>query len=259
MFLVDTHAHLDDSAFTPDLGEVLSRAREAGVRKLVVVGHNMTTSRQAVALALQYSDMYATVGVHPHDAPEVAEGTLSELADLLRHTRVVALGEIGLDYHWNTWPREASQRAFREQIVLAKSLDKPFVVHNREAHADVLAILKEQAPYPYGFVMHCFSGSLELARECMRLGGFISLAGPVTFRNAPRLHDVATHVPLDRLLIETDCPYLAPEPYRGQRNEPSFLVQIAGALASRRGLHVTEIAEATTANARALFDLGSLP
>ncbi|MBT9133693.1 MAG: putative metal-dependent hydrolase YcfH [Firmicutes bacterium] len=258
MFLVDTHAHLNDPAFTADLPLVLARATKAGVRKIVVVGHNMATSRQAVALALQSDDCYATVGVHPHDAPETAEDSLAELAGLLGQTRVVALGEIGLDYHWNTWPKEVSQRAFRAQIALAKALCKPFVVHNRDAHADVLALLKEQAPYHHGFVMHCFSGSLEVARECMRLGGDISLAGPVTFRNAHNLHDVAKNIPLERLLIETDCPYLAPDPYRGQRNEPAFLVKIAEAIAFRRGLDVTKVAEATSANAQRLFSLGDV-
>ncbi|MBT9176304.1 MAG: putative metal-dependent hydrolase YcfH [Firmicutes bacterium] len=258
MLLVDTHAHLNDPAFTADLPEVLARATKAGVRKIVVVGHNMATSRQAVALALQSDDCYATVGVHPHDAPEVVEETLAGLASLLGQTRVVALGEIGLDYHWNTWPKEVAQRAFRAQIALAKSLDKPFVVHNRDAHADVLALLKEQAPYHHGFVMHCFSGSLEVARECMRLGGYISVAGPVTFKSAHRLHDVAKQVPLERLLIETDCPYLAPDPHRGQRNEPAFLVSIARAIAFRRGLDVTRVAEVTCANAQRLFGLGDV-
>lgn len=253
MFLVDTHAHLNDPAFAQDLPAVLTRASEAGVRKIVVVGHNMRTSGQAVTLAEQNKDIYATVGVHPHDAVEVGEDSLTELARHLRHPRVVALGEIGLDYHWNAWPKEVAHQAFRAQIALAKSLEKPFVVHNREAHADILELLKEQAPYPSGFVMHCFSGSLEMAREFLCLGGFISLAGPVTFKNAPRLHEVARHVPLERLLIETDCPYLAPDPYRGQRNEPAYLVSIAKAVAQRRGIKPAELASATTANAKKLF------
>jgi len=213
----------------------------------------MRTSRQAVVLAEQQMDIYATVGIHPHDAVEVGEDSLAELAQHLRHPRVVALGEIGLDYHWNSWPKEVAQKAFRAQIALAKSLEKPFIVHNRDAHADILALLKEQAPYPSGFVMHCFSGSLEIARECMRLGGFISFAGPVTFKNAVRLQEVALHVPLDRLLIETDCPYLAPDPCRGQRNEPAFLVNIVRSIALRRGMKLAELASTTTANARTLF------
>lgn len=253
MFLVDTHAHLNDPAFAQDLPAVLARASEAGVRKIVVVGHNMRTSRQAVVLAEQHKDIYATVGVHPHDAVEVGEDSLTELARHLRHPRVVALGEIGLDYHWNSWPKEIAHAAFRAQIELAKSLEKPFIVHDRDAHADILGLLKEHAPYPSGFVMHCFSGSLEIARECLRLGGFISLAGPVTFKNAPRLHEVARHVPLESLLIETDCPYLAPDPNRGQRNEPAFLVNIAKAVAQRRGIKLAELASATTANAQMLF------
>lgn len=259
MFLIDTHAHLNDPAFTLDLSSVLARAGEAGVGKIVVVGHNMVTSRQAVALAVQNKDIYATVGIHPHDAVEVGEETLAELARRLRHPRVVALGEIGLDYHWNSWPTEVQQEAFRAQIALAKSLGKPFVVHDRDAHADVLTFLKEQAPYPQGFVMHCFSGSLEIAQECMRLGGFISLAGPVTFKNAARLHEIALRVPLERLLLETDCPYLAPDPCRGQRNEPAFLVSIAEAVAVRRRIKLTALALATTANAEALFGLREIP
>jgi len=255
MFLVDTHAHLNDPAF-PDLPAVLARASQAGVREIIVVGHNMATSREAVALALQQRGLYATVGIHPHDAPQATEESLAELETLLQRPPVVALGEVGLDYHWNTWPKDVTQRAFRAQIALAKSLRKPFVVHNRDAHADVLALLKEQAPYDRGFVMHCFSGSLEMARECMRLNGFISLAGPVTFKSARRLHEVAKQVPLERLLIETDCPYLAPDPYRGQRNEPARLVGIARAIAVLRGLELAQVTEATTANAQALFGLG---
>jgi len=256
MFLIDTHAHLNDPAFSSDLPAVLSRALEAQVQKIIVVGHNMATSRQAVFLARNNTDLYATVGIHPHDVPEVVDENLAELAELLVEPRVVALGEIGLDYYWSTWPQEESKRAFREQLALSKSADKPFVVHNRDAHGDVLSLLKEQVPYPRGFVMHCFSGSLEVALECMRLGGFISLAGPVTFRNAQRLRELALKVPLERLLLETDCPYLAPDPYRGQRNEPAYLAGIAQAVARLRGLDVAAVVSATTTNAEALFSLG---
>lgn len=257
--LVDSHAHLNEAAFVEDLPAVVQRAWDAGLGAVVVVGYDLKSSQRAKEIALEYPGVYAAVGIHPHDAPECNSEALSTLADLLKGDRVKALGEIGLDYYWNTWPREIQQRSFRLQLDLAKCLAVPFVVHDRDAHGDVLALLKERAPYPAGFVMHCFSGSSEFARECLRLGGHVSLAGPVTFRNASKLLDVAREVPLERLLLETDCPYLSPDPFRGKRNEPARLVRVAEAIALVRGLDLEHLALATTENAKRLFGLEVRP
>lgn len=253
---IDSHAHLCDERFAPDLLDVLERARAVGVSRIVTVGYSMVSSQRAVELARGSSLVWATVGIHPHDAPECSPENLQQLEAWLRQGEAVALGEVGLDYYWNTWSKEVQQAAFTAQIALAKSLAVPFVVHNRDAHADVLKILKAHAPFPAGFIMHCFSGSSEVASECLRLGGYLSFAGPVTFQNAHKLQAVAKSVPLERLLIETDCPYLSPHPLRGQRNEPARVVLVAEALAALHGVETERIAEATTKNAEALLGRG---
>lgn len=253
--LVDSHAHLNDAAYLEDLPEVVERAFGAGVGAILVVGYDLKSSQRAKELAYEYPGVHAAVGIHPHDAPECTESALETLTSMLKDPRVKALGEIGLDYYWNTWPKEVQQRAFRLQLNLAKRLSVPFIVHDRDAHGDVLALLKEQAPYKDGFVMHCFSGSPEFARECLRLGGHISLAGPVTFRNAFKLVEVALEVPLDRLLLETDCPYLSPDPFRGKRNEPARVTRVAEAIALIKGVEYEQVALATTGNATRLFGM----
>jgi len=253
---IDSHAHLDDERFAHDLADVLARAAALQVARIVTVGYNMLSSRRAVDLARGNKQSWAAVGIHPHDAPQCEEGNLAQIETWLRQGEAVALGEIGLDYYWNTWSKEIQQAAFQAQIVLAKSLAVPFIVHNRDAHADVLRILKAHAPYPAGFIMHCFSGSGEVADECLRLGGHLSFAGPVTFQNAHKLHMVAKRVPLERLLIETDCPYLSPHPLRGQRNEPARVVLVAEALAALHGVEIEKIAQYTTRNAEDLFRRG---
>ncbi len=254
--LVDTHAHLTDKAFAEDLTPVLGRSREQGVSRVINVGYNLTSSLRVVAMTEQHQDLFAAVGIHPHDAPQALGTEMQGVEELLQHDRVVALGEIGLDYYWNTWPRDTQIEAFRAQIQLAKAREIPFIVHDRDAHGDILSVLKTNAPYPAGFVMHCFSGSAEFADECIRLGGYISLAGPVTFKNAVKAVRVAQAVPLERLLIETDCPYLAPHPWRGKRNEPSYLRVIAERIAEVRGDSLQIIAEYTSANAQQVFRFG---
>ena len=253
--VVDTHAHLNDKTFSDDVAEVIARAVTGGVSDIVVVGYDILSSEHALRLAHEYGPLWAAVGVHPHDAPQADMPGIERIAALAQDSKVVAIGEIGLDYYWNTWPKELQQHAFRQQIDLAKSASLPFIVHDRDAHGDVLTILREHGCFPQGFVMHCFSGSLEFARDCIRLGGFISLAGPVTFRNAARLLEVAKEVPLERLLVETDCPYLAPHPYRGKRNEPQYVNLVLGAIAQLRGMPVEVVAEQTSANANILFGL----
>jgi len=254
MKFIDTHAHLNDKAFEEDLLAVLDNARSAGVSDIVVVGFDLESSQRALELT-EHPEIWAAVGIHPHDAPQATPQGLLTLRELAKHPKVIAIGEIGLDYYWNTHPKDLQQQAFIDQIQLARESNLPFVVHDRDAHGDVLTILKEYVPYPAGFVMHCFSGSVEFSRECLRLGGYISLAGPVTFRNATKLLDVARDVPLDRLLVETDCPYLAPHPHRGQRNEPQHIPLIIQTIAEVRALTPELVGEHTTNNAKRLFKL----
>ncbi len=255
--LFDSHLHLDDGVFAADLDAVLSRARSAGVRGFVTVGTSVESSRQAVALAEQHPDIYAAVAIHPHDAPDATPEAMELLTTVARHPRVVAIGETGLDYFRNFAPREAQHQAFRAHLALALALDLPVIIHNRDANADVLGILAESVPPRV--VMHCFAGSLEMARTCLDRGYFLSLGGPVTYRNARRALDVARFVPPDRLLLETDAPHLPPEPHRGRRNEPSYLPLIAWAIADVRGVAAGTVAELTTSNARQAFGLLRTP
>jgi TatD DNase family protein len=252
--LFDTHVHLDDETFTPDLQGVFERAHAAGVRGFVTIGTSVASSRRALALADQYADVYAAVAIHPHEAAHATVEAIGELEALARHPRVVAVGETGLDYFRDFAPKAAQADAFRAHLRLARRLDLPVVVHNRDAHEDVLHILEEEASSRV--IMHCFTGSLEIARRCVDRGYYIALGGPVTYRNARRALDIAAYVPPDRLLLETDAPYLPPEPHRGRRNEPSYLPLIAEAAAQARGVAAGTVAEVTTMNAREAFGLG---
>ncbi|BAF58251.1 Mg-dependent DNase [Pelotomaculum thermopropionicum SI] len=256
MVLFDTHAHLDDRSFEADREEVVRRAREAGVSCIVNVGFDLESSAQSIALAEKYGMVYAAVGVHPHDAGKVKPGYLKELEKMAAHPRVVALGEMGLDFYRDLSPRPAQRRVFQEQMALARKLEKPVIIHDREAHGEIMSILRREGPGPAGGVLHCFSGSWEMARECLAMGFYISIAGPVTFPNAPRLKDIASRVPLDRLLIETDAPYLAPVPHRGRRNEPAYVVFTAEEIARLRGMKTEELARICAENGRKLFRIG---
>lgn len=253
IMLFDTHVHLNDQQYKEDLPEVITRAQEAGVSMMVVVGFDRPTIKRAMELAEQYDFIYACVGWHPVDAIDMTEEDLLWIEDLAAHPKVVALGEMGLDYHWDKSPKEIQQEVFRKQIQLAKKVKLPIVIHNREATADVVEILKEEGAEEVGGIMHCFSGSPEVAKECIKMNFYISLGGPITFKNAKKPKEVAAEVPLDRLLIETDCPYLAPHPYRGKRNEPRFVRLVAEQIAEIKGLTFEEIANATTQNARKIF------
>lgn len=237
--LVDTHAHLD--LLEEDVGEVLRRAREAKVSGVVTVGISLDSSRRAVELAHAYPGVRAVVGVHPHDAGDLDRGTLRELRRLAADPAVVGIGETGLDLYRNLSPRSDQERAFREQLELARELGLPVVVHDREAHRETLAILEEYGPFDGRLIMHCFSGDLDMARAVLELGGYISVAGPVTFHNARRLQDIVRRLPLDRLLVETDCPFLSPHPYRGRANSPDRLVLIARKVAELKGLPLEEL------------------
>jgi TatD DNase family protein len=253
--LFDTHAHLHFPEFDADREAMLERARAGGVRRMVTIGTDGETSRASIALAAREPDVWATVGIHPHEAAEADGAAISEIERLVAEPRVVSVGEIGLDYFRNLSPREDQQRVFRALIGIARRAGKPVVVHCRDAHEDTLAILAEERVAEVGGIMHCFSGDVAIARRCLDLGLLISLAGPVTYPNARALPDVARFVPGDRLVIETDCPFLPPQGYRGQRNEPAYLSITAARVAELRGEPIDALAARTTANACALLGI----
>jgi TatD DNase family protein len=253
--LIDTHTHLDAHQFDEDRAEVIERARTAGVHKLINIGFNRETIPTTMALAEQYDFIYAVVGWHPVDSINMLPGDLDWIASLCDHSKVVAIGEIGLDYHWDTSPKGVQQRVFREQIQLARQKKKPIVIHNRDAHEDVVRLLIEEDAKDVGGVMHCYSGSWETAKRCLDINFYISFGGPVTFKNARVPKEVLAKVPLDRLLIETDAPYLAPHPHRGKRNESAFVRLVAETAAEITGKSVDEIAKITTENAMKCFGI----
>ncbi len=253
--LYDTHAHLYDQPLLDELPAVLQRAEEAGVGFINCVGCDWPSSLQAVQLAEQYPQrLRAVIGVHPSDCLSYDEAMEAQLCELARHPLVVAWGEIGLDYHYDDAPpRERQMQVFRAQLRAAKQVGLPVMVHDREAHQDVLALIKEENRGFTGGVLHCFSGSWEMARECLQLGWTLSFGGPVTYKNARVPVEVATKTPLERLVVETDCPYLPPEPYRGKVNEPAYVARTAARLAELRSIDYARLAEITTQNARAIF------
>jgi len=260
---IDTHAHLDFQAFDADRNEVISRARDSGVMAIINPGAGLAESRAAVALAEANPLVYAAVGIHPHEADKLTRDAVEELYALALHPRVVAIGEIGLDFYRDYAPRDAQREAFHAQLDLARQVGKPVILHDREAHGEMMTILRQwfgghptgaMEGHPPG-VLHCFSGSLEMAQEAIRLGFYIGVDGPVTFRRASRLRHVVCRLPLERLVVETDCPFLTPEPYRGRRNEPAYVRFVVQAIAELKGLLVEEVAEVTTASAHCVFGL----
>ncbi|MEH7300966.1 TatD family hydrolase [Neobacillus drentensis] len=251
--LFDTHVHLNADQYNEDLEEVIARAQEAGVTNMVVVGFDRPTITRAMELVEQYEFLYACVGWHPVDAIDMTDEDLLWIEELASHRKVVAIGEMGLDYHWDKSPKDIQKEVFRKQIRLAKKVKLPIVIHNREATADIVDILKEEGAEEVGGIMHCFSGSAEVAKECVKMNFYISLGGPVTFKNAKKPKEVAAEIPLDKLLIETDCPYLAPHPYRGKRNEPGYVKLVAEEIAEIKELTFEEVADATTRNAKKVF------
>lgn len=261
MIWFDTHAHLQDEDFAQDLSEVLLRAEEAEIGRILLPGANLAESAKAVVLAGRYPQLCCAVGVHPHDAVTVDAALLESLRQLARNhpDDVVAIGEIGLDYHYDLSPRDRQQKAFRQQLELAFELGLPLIIHEREAHADCLAILREAATdgllRPVPGVFHCFSGSPESASILLDMGFYLGFDGPITFKNARKAPDVIRMCPLDRLVLETDSPYLSPEPFRGRRNEPARIPLIGTRMAEIRGEDPAVIAAATYANACRLFSL----
>lgn len=251
--LIDTHAHLQDEDLKNDLKNVLARAAEAGVEKIVCVGYDIKSSQEALNLARKYRQVYAVVGVHPHDAARLDQKALEKLYTMAKDPRVVAIGEIGLDFYRDLSPREQQRQAFREQIKLAQELGKPIVIHDRDAHQEVLDIIKSEKAGKNQGIMHCYSGELPLATDLIKEGFYISFAGPLTFKNARKAHEVAMKIPMDKILVETDCPYLAPEPFRGKLNEPANVKYTAARLAELRNKGAEEIAYLTNLNAKKVY------
>ena len=253
--MIDSHAHLNDPAFRGDLAEVLARASDSGVQAMINVGYDLESSRHAVELADQYSHLWAVVGLHPHDAKLWTEELGDALQELVKHPKVLALGEVGLDYHYDNSPRDKQRSAFRAQLNLARQLNLPAVIHSREATRDTLEIVGE---YPeVSCLLHCYSGSLETATIYEEMGHFFSFGVPITFQNAHKLRDVVIGIPLERILLETDCPYLTPHPHRGKRNEPAYLSLIAKKLAEIHGCTLEDVIMQTVANTRQFFRLGN--
>lgn len=253
--LFDTHVHLNADQYEEDLQEVIDRARQDKVDNMVVVGFDRKTINRAMELVEKYDFLYAAVGWHPVDAIDMMDEDLAWIEDLASHEKVVAIGEMGLDYHWDKSPKDVQKEVFRKQIRLAKKVKLPIVIHNRDATADVVEILKEEEAKEVGGIMHCFTGSLEVAKECMDMNFYISFGGPVTFKNAKKPKEVVKEIPMDKLLIETDCPYLTPHPYRGKRNEPAYVRLVAEQVAELKNVTIEEVAEKTTANAKKLFGI----
>lgn len=258
MDLIDSHAHIDFPQFDADRSEMLDRARAAGVTTLLAIGIGSGPPQldAAIPFAEKSDWIYATVGIHPHEAHKAEQPQFDRLAQLARHPRVIAWGEIGLDYHYDFSPREVQQRVFREQLTLAAAAKLPVIIHCREAWPDCLAILEEDwSRSGLGGILHCFSGTLDEARQGIEIGFMISFAGNSTYPKAQNLRDIARDLPLARLLIETDAPYLAPQPFRGKRNEPAFVAEVARTLAGVRNLAPDDFAAATAANFRGFFGL----
>ena len=249
--LFDSHAHLNDEAFDQDRAELLETFRDAGVGLVMNAGCSLASSREGIALAEAYPWIYCSVGTHPDTADEVNEEVLEVYRQMCSHPKVKAIGEIGLDYYYETIHRDAQMRAFRMQMQLAEELDMPVIVHERDAHEDGMSIVKE-FPKVKG-VFHCYSGSADMARQLVDMGWYIGFTGVLTFKNARKAVETAASIPLERILLETDCPYMAPEPYRGKRNHPGYLPKMAEKLAQIRGIPVEEAIRATTENAKRLY------
>ncbi len=255
--LVDSHCHLDFPDFAAERDAVVARARSAGVGTMLTISTRLDQFLEVRAIAATYPDIWCSVGTHPHEAADHETTTSDELIRLASHPRVVGIGETGLDYHYDHSPRDIQERVFRAHIAASKTTGLPLIIHAREADDDIARILRDEAPPPG--VLHCFSSGRGLAEAALDLGFLISISGIVTFRNADDLRAIVRDVPLDRLLVETDAPYLAPVPYRGKRNEPAFVAATAAAVAALKGVEPGELAEATTANFFRLFAKATRP
>lgn len=253
--LFDTHVHLNADQFEDDVDEVIQRAKDTGVEKMIVVGFDEKTIKKAMKLVETYEFLYAAVGWHPVDAIDLTEDYLAWIEELASHPKVVAIGETGLDYHWEKSPKDVQKEVFKKQIRLAKRVKLPIIIHDRNAHQDIVNVLEEENAKEVGGIMHCFGGDISIAKACLEMNFHISFGGPVTFKNASLPKEVVKEIPLDRLLIETDAPFLAPHPYRGKRNEPAYVKLVAEKIAELKNITYEELAQKTTENAKKLFGI----
>lgn len=253
--IIDTHAHFDDKAFNEDREALLAGLPEAGIELAVNIGANMSTSAATVALTEKYPHIYGAVGVHPSDTAELTDEKLQQLSAWCKKDKIIAVGEIGLDYYWDTPEREIQKKWFRAQLKLAFDENLPVVIHSRDAAADTMNILKEEARGDYRGIMHCFSYSPEIAAEVVKMGFYLGIGGVVTFANAKKLVEVVAQIPLERIVLETDCPYLAPVPYRGKRNSSLYLPLVVDKIAEIKGISKEEVERVTTANARKVYNI----
>lgn len=253
--LIDSHVHLDDRRYDKDRDRIIKSLKNDGIELVLNIGADLQTSIASVSLAEKYDNVYAVVGVHPHSAKEVDDSTLEILKSFASRDKVVAIGEIGLDFHYDNSPRDVQRKWFRKQLELAKEVDLPVVIHSRDATQETFDIIKEAQDGKLRGVLHCYSDSVEIALEYIKLGFYISLGGPVTFNNAKVPKEVAKAVPLDKLLIETDSPYLTPTPNRGKRNEPAYVRFVAAEIAELRGISFDDLVKATNKNTKELFGI----
>ena len=253
MILFDSHAHYEDERFDEDRDELLSSLPSEGVKYIANVGCSVKGSRFAIELADKYEHVYAVIGVHPHEAEELNDESLAEIEKMASHKKVVAIGEIGLDYHYDFAPRDVQRSAYRRQMELARKLGLPVCIHDREAHAECVAMAKEFSDVPG--VFHCYSGSLETAQELIKIGYMIGFTGVITFKNARKFEPIIASLPMDRIMIETDCPYLAPEPFRGKRNSSEYVYRVAEKIADVKCISVEEAAMITTENAKRFYGI----
>lgn len=252
--IFDTHAHYDDSRFDEDRDELISSLKDKGVSHIVNCGCDLKSSLTTVALSEKYDFIYAAVGVHAHEAEEATESDLEKIKELYKKEKVVAVGEIGLDYHYDFSPRERQKEIFERQLILANELNLPVIVHDRESHEDTMNLLKKYRPKG---VVHCFSGSAEMAKEVVKLGMYIGIGGAITFKNAKKPVEVVEYLPLDRLLLETDAPYMTPVPFRGQRCDSAHIAYTAEKIAEIKGIDVQELIDICNENAKKLFKINA--
>ncbi len=252
--LIDTHTHLDFNQYDADREEVVCRAKQADVAGMVTIGTDLKTSRKAVEIACQFRNVFAAAGIHPHDAGNATEEDFAELEELYKHPRVVAIGEVGLDYYRNLTKPEIQRRVLRRFLQWAREMDKPLIIHTREAEEDILAILRDMSKKGWRGVFHCFPGDLEMAEKVMDMGFYISFTGSITFKNSTAT-EIAKNIPLERLLVETDCPFMTPVPHRGKRNEPANVHYVAQKIAELKQIPFEKVAQYTTRNALELFGI----
>lgn len=253
--LIDTHAHIDFDNYKDDFDGMLERAKENGVEKIIIPAVEPLTFERIVKITEKYDNIYGAVGIHPSEAKTYTDDLYPRMLEIAKRKKIVAIGEIGLDYYWDKSFNDLQKEVFRKQIELGKEVNKPIIVHDREAHLDTIEILKETNAKEVGVIMHCFSGSPEFAIQCAKEGFYIALGGVITFKNAKKMKEVAKVIPLENLLLETDSPFLTPEPYRGRENQPACVKYVAEAIAELRGITFEELSDATTANALKVFKL----